>query len=179
MLCNKRSHHDEKPSYCNWRIAPIHHSSRKPACSNEDPGQQNIYIYFKIYIFKKYIKNLPANAGDLKDAGSIPVSGRSSGGGGGNPFQYSCLENPTDRGDLRATVQRVTNSRTQLSTWISKYLKEFSILLYMRRWKRLSSLNSFLSYASQLSGASFLFCFVFHILSHCREWQLAAAVSKA
>ena len=40
------------------------------------------------------VKNLPANAGDLRDTGSIPGSGRSLGGGHGNPLQYSCLENP-------------------------------------------------------------------------------------
>ena len=40
------------------------------------------------------VKNLPANAGDITDADSIPGSGRSSGGGNGNPLQYSCLENP-------------------------------------------------------------------------------------
>ena len=43
-------------------------------------------------------KNLSANAGDLKDVGSIPGLGRSLGGGNGNPFQYSYLENPMDRG---------------------------------------------------------------------------------
>ena len=44
------------------------------------------------------VKNPAANAGDVKDVGSIPGSGRSPGGGHGNPFQYSCLENPMDRG---------------------------------------------------------------------------------
>ena len=44
------------------------------------------------------IKNLPANAGDPPDSGSIPESGRSPRGGNGNPFQYSCLVNPMDRG---------------------------------------------------------------------------------
>ena len=43
------------------------------------------------------VKNPPANAGDLRDAGSIPGSGRSPGGGHDNPLQYSCLENPMDR----------------------------------------------------------------------------------
>ena len=42
------------------------------------------------------VKNLAANAGDIRDAGSIPVSGRSPGGGHGNPLQYSCLENLMD-----------------------------------------------------------------------------------
>ena len=47
-------------------------------------------------------KNLSASAGDVKDPGSIPGSGRSHGGGHGNPLQYSCLENPMDRGAWRA-----------------------------------------------------------------------------
>ena len=44
------------------------------------------------------VKNLPANAGDIRDMGSIPGSGRSPGEGHGNPFQYSCLENPMEGG---------------------------------------------------------------------------------
>ena len=52
------------------------------------------------------VKNLSANAGDLRDLGLIPGSGRSPGGGHGNPLQYSCLENPVDRGTWRATVHR-------------------------------------------------------------------------
>ena len=55
------------------------------------------------------VKNLPANAGD---AGSIPGLGRSLGEGNGNPLQYSCLENPTDKEVWRATVHGVPKSRT-------------------------------------------------------------------
>ena len=44
------------------------------------------------------VKNPPANAGDIRDVGSIPGSGRSPGGEHGNPLQHSCLENPMDRG---------------------------------------------------------------------------------
>ena len=55
------------------------------------------------------VKNLPANA---EAAGSVPRLGRSPGGGYGNPFQYSCLENPMDRGALWAIVQRFTESDT-------------------------------------------------------------------
>ena len=44
------------------------------------------------------VKNLPASVGDVKDLGSIPRSGRTPGEGNGNPLQYSCLENPIDRG---------------------------------------------------------------------------------
>ena len=53
------------------------------------------------------VKNLPANAGDVRDVGSIPESGRSPGGGLGNSLQYSCLENPMDRGDWQVTVHRL------------------------------------------------------------------------
>ena len=53
------------------------------------------------------VKNLPANAGNAKDMGSVPGWGRSSGGGNGNPLQYSYLENPMDRGAWRATVHGV------------------------------------------------------------------------
>ena len=58
------------------------------------------------------IKNPPACAGDIRDAGSVPKSGRSFGGRHGNPLQYSCLENPMDKGTWQATVQRVTKSWT-------------------------------------------------------------------
>ena len=50
------------------------------------------------------IKNLPANAGDVRDLGSTPGMGRSPGGGNGNPLHYSCLENPMDGGAWWATV---------------------------------------------------------------------------
>ena len=53
------------------------------------------------------VKNLPDDAGDIRDASSIPGSGRSPGGGHGNPHQYSCLENPMEREAWRATPHRV------------------------------------------------------------------------
>ena len=53
------------------------------------------------------VKNLPASAGDIRDVGSVPVSGRSPGGGHGSPLQYSCLENPMDRGVWWAMAHRV------------------------------------------------------------------------
>ena len=58
------------------------------------------------------VKNLPANAGDVKDEGSIPGSRRSPGGGHGNRFKYSCLENLMERGVWQATVHGVTKSGT-------------------------------------------------------------------
>ena len=64
------------------------------------------------------VKNLSANAGDVRDVGLIPGSGSSPGGGHGNLLQHSCLENPTDRGAWQAIVHGVTRSRTlkRLST---------------------------------------------------------------
>jgi len=53
------------------------------------------------------VKNPPANAGDVRDLSLIPGSEDSPGGGHGNPLQYSCLENPMDRGPWQATVHRV------------------------------------------------------------------------
>ena len=55
---------------------------------------------------------MPANAGDVRDIGSIPGSGRSPGGGHDNPLQYSCLENPMDREAWRVTVHGVAQSGT-------------------------------------------------------------------
>ena len=57
------------------------------------------------------VKNLPANAGDVRDLCSIPVSGSSPGVETGNPLQYSCLENTMDRGAWQATFHGVTRSR--------------------------------------------------------------------
>ena len=65
------------------------------------------------------VKNLPDNAGNLREAGLIPESGRSPGGGHGNPLQYSCPENPMDRGAWWATVHGVTQSQIQLK-WLSR-----------------------------------------------------------
>ena len=56
------------------------------------------------------VKSLPANAGDIGDAGSNLGAGRSPGEGSGNPLQYSCLENPVDRGTWWATVHKVAKS---------------------------------------------------------------------
>ena len=58
------------------------------------------------------VKILPASAGDVRDTGSIPGSGRFPGGGRGNPLQYSCLENSMDRGTWQTIVHGVTKSWT-------------------------------------------------------------------
>ena len=56
------------------------------------------------------VKNVPADAGNTRDLGSIPGSGISPGEGNGNPLQYSCLENPVDRGAWQATFHGVAKS---------------------------------------------------------------------
>ena len=61
------------------------------------------------------VKEFICNAGDTGDASSIPGSGRFPEGGNGNPLQYSCLENPMDRGAWWATVHKATKSNTCLS----------------------------------------------------------------
>ena len=71
------------------------------------------------------VKNLPANAGDIRDTGSTPGLGRSPGEGNGNPLQYFCLENPTDRGALWTTVSEVAQSQTQLSDLAAAAAGEF------------------------------------------------------
>ena len=63
------------------------------------------------------VKNPPTNAGDMRDTDSIPRSGRSPGGGHGNPLQYSCLENAMDRGARQATVHEVSESNMTEATW--------------------------------------------------------------
>ena len=60
------------------------------------------------------VNNSPANAGDIRDLGSVPELGKSPGGGNGSSLQYSCLENPMDGAVWQATVHGVTKSRTQL-----------------------------------------------------------------
>ena len=60
------------------------------------------------------VKNLPANAGDIRDSGIIPGLGKSPGEENGHPLQYSCLENPMDRGASMATIHSVAKSWTRL-----------------------------------------------------------------
>ena len=72
------------------------------------------------------VKNSPASAGDIRDRGLIPESVRYPGRGRGNPLQYSCLENPEDRGAWQAAVHRVTvrhNRRDLACTHTKSYLE--------------------------------------------------------
>ena len=74
------------------------------------------------------VKNPLDNAGNVREAGSIPGQGRSPGGGHGNLFQYSCLENPMDGGAWRATVHRVAKSQTWLK-WRNTYTQKETLVL--------------------------------------------------
>ena len=78
------------------------------------------------------VKNTPSNAGDLRDVGSIPRLERSLGEGNGNAHQYSCLENPMDRGAWWATVPGVKKSWTPLK-WMSTHTHACSSPLYLHR----------------------------------------------
>ena len=87
----------------------------------EDPLEKEMVTHSSILAWRIWasqvalvVKKPAANAGDVRDAGSIPGLRRSPGGGHSNPLQYSCLENPTDRGARWATVHRVAKSRTRL-----------------------------------------------------------------
>ena len=79
------------------------------ACFGHQPGA------VKGSLLAQMVKNPPASAGDVRDAGSIPRSGRAHGGGQGNPLQYPCLENPVDGGAWWATVHGVPKSQTRPS----------------------------------------------------------------
>ena len=79
------------------------------------------------------VKNPPANAGDIKGTNVIPGLRRSPGEGHGNSLQYSCLENPIDRGAQQATVHRVTKSQAQLST----FTFTFHVVFYIPKLQRI------------------------------------------
>jgi len=86
------------------------------------------------------VKNPPANAGDVRNVGSIPGLGRFPGGGNGNPLQYSCLENSMDRGAWWATVHSMAKSQTwlkklsKLMKWVQNSIKPFLPLLLLSLW---------------------------------------------
>ena len=85
------------------------------------------------------VKNLPANAGDEGNMGSVPGSGRSPGVGNCNPLQYACLENSMDRGDWWATVHGVAKSQTWLNvhtlllcSWWWRWNEERVLIIELR-----------------------------------------------
>ena len=101
-------------------IEPRSPAFPEDALPSKPPGKPYYNIYGRTYYIiiasqvALVVKNLSANAGDTRDTDSIPESGRSPGGGPGNPLQYPYLENPMDRRAWPATVHRVAKNRTQL-----------------------------------------------------------------
>ena len=79
---------------------------------DHNPSKINIHEHIWASATAHWVKNPPSNAGDIRDMGSIPESGRSPGGRNGNPLQFSCWDHPMNRGARPATVQRVTESDT-------------------------------------------------------------------
>ena len=73
-----------------------------------------MYIYWASQVVL-VVKNLPANAGDVRDSCLIPGLGRCPGGGHGNPLQYSCLENLMDKGALQVSLRGLKESDSH--TW--------------------------------------------------------------
>ena len=111
------------------------------------------------------VKNLPANAGDRRDAGSILGSGRSPGGGHGNPLQHSRLENPRDRGAWQVAVQGATKSQT--------WLKRLSIYAQKHRYRNISFYCSLLCFeynALKKKKASGRFGANLHWSSQCQHF---------
>ena len=86
------------------KLSPGHSPKNNWFCPRGMLGNSSAYINM----------HLDANVGNIRDTSSVPGPGRSPGGGHGNPLQYSCLENPVDRGAWQTTVHRVTKSQTRL-----------------------------------------------------------------
>ena len=136
------------------------------------------------------LKNLPPNAGDIRDVGLIPGSRRSSGGGHNNPLQYPCLENPMDRGAWRATVPRVAPSQTWLK-WLSTHAHRESKTISQANFTRASRCSPHGNCLVCLKGTSdhwYISCLVIYrrkwseiwnqALNTAWAWQLTARLAK-
>ena len=99
---------------------------------------------------------------DVRDAGWIPELRRSPGGGHGNPLQYSCLENPKDRGAWQATNHGVAKSQTRLSDWIPmfcstrniNYVMKLTTLQNKKLWSRMSLFYIFANFFNFIEDMS-------------------------
>ena len=126
------------------------------------------------------VKNLPANAGDIKDASSIPGWERSPGGGHGNPPQQSCLENPIDKGARWATVHRIPKSQIQLKQLtrmhVSLVILFFLLINLSKRSKveQKRSLSHHFTYIKNTKTCLAGFCF-----PKSQEGVVAAAAAKS
>ena len=100
-----------------WKIPWADMPGRLLSVHGVTKSRTRLSNFTLLHFLVPMVKNSPANAGDIRDVGSVPGLRRSPGGGHGNPFQYSCLENPMGRGTCWATVHRVAKSWTWLSNW--------------------------------------------------------------
>ena len=129
-----------------WRLLPFQAMVTHP----RDPQAACFFLQvveiWRPWVFSwasqvaQVVKNLPASTGDAGDAGLIPGSGRSPGGGNDNLLQYSCLENSTDREAWRAIVFGVSKSRTWLSTHTHTHTHTHTPETYISK-KNVSSLS--------------------------------------
>ena len=104
------------PGFTDVTGKPEYHSRDKRTDTHPGHAPRTGHCFFpRASQVALVVKNLPANAGDARDVGSIPELRRSPGVGNGNPLQYSCLENAMDSGAWQARVHGVTKSWTQLS----------------------------------------------------------------
>ena len=125
----------EKESILDWRNPWTEDLARL-----QSMGSQRIRYDWATNIFTfisqvaQVVKNPSAKAGNIRDTGSIPESGRSPGEGCGKPLLYSCLENPMNRGAWRATVHEVAKSRM----WLSDYHFHFPYIYIYTHTPQLS-----------------------------------------
>ena len=117
------------------------------------------------------VKNPPANAGDIRVVGSVSGLGSSPLGGNGNPLQYSCLENPIDRGTWWATVHGVAKSLTRLER-LSTHAFFLSVFLVVVRSRQLQTTS-----LAQLALPSRVFTSYFYISFQVIVWLVASLVS--
>ena len=103
------------------------------------------------------------NTGDL---GSVPGSGKSPGEGNGNPLQYSCLENPTDRGAQRATVHRITKNQTKTEQPTLICIKKNKIGSFVEMWMDLETVIQ--SEVSQKKRNKY--CVLMHNVQNLEKW---------
>ena len=96
------------------------HSEKWEHAETQETVKGDQIILWSLSIIKDLAKNPLANVGDIRDVGMTPGSGRAPGGGHSNPLQYSCLENPMDRGTRWATAHWVVKSRT----WLKRLSKQ-------------------------------------------------------
>ena len=133
-------------------------------CYQENQEEKCLaYVIHRASQVMQLVKNLPANALGARDVGSIPGSGRSPGIGNGNPLEYSCLGNPTDRGAWRAAIHGVAKSWTWLSTHNSTSSKvifpgEIGLNLLVTQHMNMPTLRS-KAMTSKMHSAHFYFPF--------------------